>query len=128
MKLLTSEWVEKAEGDFATVGRELRARKAPNYDSACFHSQQCAEKYLKALLQEADILFGKTHNLITLLNLVLPVEPGFASLQPELIALTTFAVDFRYPGSSADRATAREAFKSCREVRKQARLSLGLEP
>jgi len=50
MKPLTSEWVEKAEGDLATAKREIRVRKAPNFDAVCFHAQQCAEKYLKALL------------------------------------------------------------------------------
>lgn len=59
MNPLTRERVEKAEGDLATVGREIRARKAPNYDAVCFHAQQCTEKYLKALLQEANIPFGK---------------------------------------------------------------------
>ena len=29
------EWIEKAEGDFQSAQRELRARKAPNYDAAC---------------------------------------------------------------------------------------------
>ncbi len=53
MKPVTAEWVEKAEGDFATAGRELRAAPAPNFDAACFHAQQCAEKYLKACLIEA---------------------------------------------------------------------------
>ena len=57
MKPLTKEWVDKAEGDFITARRELRARKAPNYDAACFHAQQCAEKYLKARLQEEGIAF-----------------------------------------------------------------------
>jgi HEPN domain-containing protein len=66
MNPLTLEWIEKAEGDFATAQRELRARKLPNYDAVCFHAQQCAEKYLKAMLQEAGIVFGKTHNLIIL--------------------------------------------------------------
>ena len=75
MHELTAEWVAKAEGDFATAGREVRARKRPNYDSACFHSQQMAEKYLKALLQEKGIAFPKTHNLIALLELCLPIEP-----------------------------------------------------
>ena len=50
MKPLTSEWVEKAEADRSTARRELRVRKAPNFDAVCFHSQQCAEKYLKAVL------------------------------------------------------------------------------
>jgi len=48
MKPITAEWVAKAEGDFATLERESRVRKHPNYDGICFHAQQCAEKYLKA--------------------------------------------------------------------------------
>jgi HEPN domain-containing protein len=50
MKPLTREWIDKAEGDFATARREIRIRKAPNYDAVCFHAQQCVEKYLKARL------------------------------------------------------------------------------
>jgi len=52
MNELTVEWLRKAEGDCAPAGRETRARRHPNYDAACFHAQQAAEKYLKALLQE----------------------------------------------------------------------------
>ena len=50
MKPITQEWIDKAEGDWATLMREYRARKNPNYDAVCFHAQQCAEKYLKARL------------------------------------------------------------------------------
>jgi HEPN domain-containing protein len=59
------EWVGKAEGDFHSCLREVRARRHPNPDSACFHSQQCAEKYLQARLQEAGLAFPKTHDLPT---------------------------------------------------------------
>ena len=40
MNPLTEEWVKKAEGDFASVQREIKARKSPNYGAACFHAQQ----------------------------------------------------------------------------------------
>ena len=50
MNPLTTEWVIKAEGDYTVALRELRARKAPNYDAICFHARQCAGKYLKARL------------------------------------------------------------------------------
>ena len=52
MNPLTLEWIEKAEGDFGTAQRELSAAAPRNYDAVCFHAQQCAEKYLKAALQE----------------------------------------------------------------------------
>ena len=75
MKPITAEWVGKAEGDFATVEREARARKNPNYDGVCFHAQQCAEKYLKALAVELDLPFLRTHDLVILLEQLLPVYP-----------------------------------------------------
>ena len=128
MKPLTREWVDKAEGDFVTVTREYRARKSPNYDAACFHAQQCVEKYLKARLQEADLPFGRTHNLTALLDLLLPIEPLWEVLRSPLRTLTVFAVDVRYPGESADKAEAREALALCREVRRHVRVSLGLDP
>ena len=71
MNSLTREWVDKAEADFQTVQRELRARKCPNLDGACFHAQQCIEKYLKARLQEAGIPFPKIHDLSRLLDVLL---------------------------------------------------------
>jgi HEPN domain-containing protein len=126
MKPLTSEWVAKAEGDFSTARRELRARRHPNYDAACFHAQQCAEKYLKARLQEASIRFGRTHDLSTLLDLVLPVEPSWTILRPHALHLNQFAAQFRYPGLFAAKGDAREAVSRCGEIRRVVRASLGL--
>jgi len=126
MNPLTLEWVTKAEGDYSTAGRELRARKNPNYDAACFHAQQCAEKYQKALLQEANVPFGRTHNLIALLELMLERYPDFERIRSDLEYLTVFAVQVRYPGESADRETARHAVMHCRAVRSISRIFLGL--
>jgi HEPN domain-containing protein len=78
----------------------------PNYDAVCFHAQQCIEKYLKACLQEENIAFTKTHDLSVLLNLFLPIQPDWERLRPALEALTTFAIEFRYPGVSANQAIA----------------------
>jgi HEPN domain-containing protein len=126
MSELTAEWVEKAEGDFATAGRELRARRRPNYDAACFHAQQTAEKYLKAFLQEHRVAFPKTHSLIELLELCLPVDAGFEFQRDLLIQLGRYAVRYRYPGESADRLEARQAFQAVKAVRTFVREKLGL--
>lgn len=126
MNALAREWVDKAEGDFASAGREIRARNSPNYDAACFHSQQSAEKYFKARLQEAGIAFPKTRDLVMLLNLALPLEPFWTALQPALATLTQYAVRFRYPGDSAVKLEARKAYAHCKTVRDEVRSSLGL--
>jgi len=123
---LTVEWITKAEGDWISALRELRARKAPNYDAACFHAEQCAEKYLKARLQDAGIAFTKTHDLVVLLDLILPVEPSWSSMRSDLRTLTIAAVDYRYPGAAATKAIARQAVKVCRDVRQRVRVRLGL--
>ena len=117
MQLLTTEWIAKAEGDLTTARRELRARKAPNYDAVCFHAQQCAEKYLKALLQEAAIPFGKTHNLSLLLDLLHERYPTLELLRPSLAILNAYAVEYRYPGESAEKEVARSSVKLAHEVK-----------
>ena len=126
MKKVTREWVKKAEGDFNTLQRELRARKAPNYDAACFHAQQCAEKYLKAMLQEAGIEFGKTHNLSVLLKRCLPLDATLEMLRRDVLVLNAYAVEFRYPGESAERDMALEAMAAARRVRESVRKSFAL--
>ena len=103
-----------------------RARKNPGYSTACFHAQQCAEKYLKGRLEEGGIAFSKTHDLEELLNQALAIEPTWNSLDAELDNLNRFSVLFRYPGRTATKADAKEAVAHCREVRRVIRTALGL--
>jgi HEPN domain-containing protein len=125
MKRLTRQWVDKADADFQTVQRELRARKFPNYDGACFRAQQCVEKYLKARLQEAGISFSKTHDLTQLLDQTKHVEPLWQIFRSGCNQLKVFAVQFRYPGRTADREMAKQALRLCRQMRETIRASLG---
>lgn len=126
MKLAALEWIQKAEADFISAGREYRARHRPNYDAACFFAQQCVEKYLKARLVQVGMNFPKTHDLSTLLDLILPLEPGWEAFRPHLEILTSYAVIFRYPGESATRSMARSAVACARNIRKQIREALEL--
>ncbi len=126
MKPITSEWISKAEGDFHTMERELRARKAPNYDSACFHAQQCCEKYLKAYLCENNIAFQKIHDLTILLKETDKIGFDWSSFIEDMAYLTQFGVIFRYPGDSADREMARGASKRCRRFCKAVKSSLNI--
>jgi len=126
MRPETAEWVEKAENDFRAMCREGMVTDSPSYDVVCFLAQQCAEKYLKALLTEADIPFAKTHDL-SLLARLLPGTSGYPGLAGMLARLGPCAVEFRYPGASADRALADDAAEDAREVRAWARKSLSLD-
>ena len=99
MKSITREWVDKAEADFATAEREFIVHRNPNYDAVCFHCQQCAEKLIKARLQEADIRFIKTHDLSFLLDLVVSVEPTWETLRSELTRLQPMRLSTVIPGN-----------------------------
>ena len=126
MKLITQEWVEKAEEDWEIVLLALGSPQSKVYNAICFHAQQCAEKYLKAQLQEEGSAIPKTHDLEKVLDLLLPSHPLWSTLRLALETLTTYAVDFRYPGDSADKAEAEEAVKLCRSVRETVRFGFGL--
>lgn len=55
MKQRTKEWIAKAEGDWTIAQRE-RLADDPVWDGISFLVQQCAEKYLKAFLEEHGVL------------------------------------------------------------------------
>jgi len=124
---LVAEWVSKAEGDFVTAGRELRARKSPNYDAVCFHAQQCAEKYLKATLQGNDKHIPKIHFLLELLTIILKFDTSYEFLKADLEVLEDYSVRFRYPGQFADKDEAQSAYAGAGTVRKFVRQKLGLK-
>jgi len=126
MKASTREWVTKAEEDFAVALTLARPRKKPLWAPLCFHTQQCVEKYLKARLNEASILFHRTHDLEQLLNQALAIEPLWSAFGAVLKRLSDAAVVPRYPGGVFTKAEAQRALKTCRAFRKEARLSLGL--
>jgi HEPN domain-containing protein len=126
MKPATREWVRCAEEDFDVATSLMRRRTKTAANSIGFHCQQRVEKYLKARLEEAALIAPKTHDLVVLLQLLLPVEPLWASFAPALRGLNDYAVRFRYPGHVATRADARRALESCRSIRSEVRLSLGL--
>jgi HEPN domain-containing protein len=127
MKKLTREWVKKAEADYRLAAKLARG-KDPFHDQVCFHCQQAAEKYLKALLEELGVAVPRTHNLVALLPLLTPAHPSLKSLRRGVDYLTRFAVETRYPGETATKRKARSAFRWAGEVRQAVRPLLRIRP
>lgn len=88
------EWVSKAEGDFAVASKLLEI-EGPTW-IICFHAQQAAEKYFKAMLVQLQAPFGKTHDIGELLRL-LPESKRPPLDAAEAFELTRHAVAGRYP-------------------------------
>ena len=96
------------------------------HNGVCFHCQQCAEKYLKALLEELGMTFPKTHELDLLRTLLVPHLPSFHGWRRGLVFLTNFAIAVRYPGDDATKRQATAALRWAARVRGACRQILGL--
>ena len=103
------EWVLKAEADRLAAKRALRdaARLPGQADIACFHAQQCVEKYLKAILALRGRVVARTHDLD---SLALGLEgTGLRLAARDLRRLNRYSVEIRYPGAMAALKDARAA-------------------
>lgn len=98
---LTRQWLTKANHDMRAAVLAAGAEDEL-WDIAAFHSQQAAEKALKAFLAWHDVPFRRTHNLVELLEECEAVDTAFASLRAAAEFLTKFAIDPRYPGVALD--------------------------
>ena len=121
----TAKWVHKAEQDWE-VAHTLAGQTRPPRDVVCFHCQQAAEKYLKALLQENGLVVPKTHELADILDLLLPSDATLARLRRKADSLTQYAVDYRYPGMMASKRQMEAALCHVDQIRLECRGKLNL--
>jgi len=119
------EWVEYAEEDLILAKSALKRNK-PLTTGSCFHSQQCAEKYFKAILVAQDVEFPKTHDLLILNTLCTDagIFTGFAI--EDLGRLSGYAVRTRYPGNQPTPEEAKEAVEITMTIRRFAQTFLGM--
>ena len=90
---------------------------APSYEAVCFHSQQCVEKLMKAVLIDRGLAAPRTHDLLALAGMVTAAIPTWTWPTMELSTLTAAAVGFRYPGDSVEREDADEMLDICTRIR-----------
>ncbi|MCH7700774.1 MAG: HEPN domain-containing protein [Planctomycetes bacterium] len=91
------EWLRKASLDRRMAEAGL-AQTPPITAAAAFHSQQAAEKSIKAFLVFHEQPFEHIHDLAVLLGQCAKLDADWAPLRDSVEPLTTYAVRFRYPG------------------------------
>lgn len=91
-----SEWTRYADEDLTMAELALKEKGPAN--QICFHCQQAAEKYLKGFLVLRGEKFEKSHQLRYLLEKCVTIDSTFQELQEEVILLTQFYIETRYPG------------------------------
>jgi len=92
---LIHEWLQKADEDLAFAVSIIE--DSPFYAQICFHFQQSAEKYLKAVIVAYDLEFQKVHDLVALLKICLERRPELSGLMSDCKLLNRFYIDTRYP-------------------------------
>jgi HEPN domain-containing protein len=92
MKTIVKNWLEFAADDLIAAQRlhgEERLTKI-----SCFHSQQCVEKSMKALLEFKSIAPPKSHDLIRLNGMI----GEQLNIDEDMLAkLNEVYIDLRYP-------------------------------
>jgi HEPN domain-containing protein len=96
------EWVVKAESDLRIAEKEV---KIEEFEDSVFHSQQAAEKILKALQIKKLRRFDKVHDLEVLAKSV----DAPKQIREYCIALSPFYTILRYPIDSELNITMSEA-------------------
>jgi len=94
------------------------------YNQVCFHSQQCAEKAIKAWLVQMGESIPRTHRMADLVNLV--SKDLLGEIADRLLLLDQFYIPTRYPDalpgslldSLPDRNDAKETLTTAQELLK----------
>ena len=119
----TNNWLEFAKEDLKVA--ELSLKEAI-FNQVCFHSQQCAEKALKAYLEANHKPIPKTHFLDELLNLCSEIDKDFEGLKERCSKLDDYYIPTRYPDALPgelpeglpDKNDASEAISFAKEILK----------
>lgn len=91
---LVKGWISKADSDLENARLCIAANAS--LDTACFHTQQAAEKFIKAYLMAYSLSVPFIHNLEKLLELCEQHDPSFSQMKTLGQALTPYAVQLRY--------------------------------
>ena len=96
MKKAAEAWLDFAHRDLEAAKLLVDHEYVSN--AVLFHSQQCVEKCLKALLEEADVPVPHLHSIVKLHSLLMEEAGISLSLdEDELDLLDAVYIDTRYP-------------------------------
>jgi HEPN domain-containing protein len=124
MNDIIREWILKAEEDWRVANREFEVDIEPAFSIVCYHLQQCAEKYMKAIILSHNQRPEFTHDLIKLSSKLTDLKVEFNFDNEKLFFLNSGGSQYRYPGDSADFEDADYCLHICSEIREVLRKEL----
>jgi len=113
------DWLHHARLDLQSA-RHLLDAVPPLTGASVFHSQQGAEKVLKAFLAGHDQPIAKTHELPRLIEQCEAFDPSIQHLSMSAQVLNPYATRFRYPargiGLQPDESIAQDALRHATHI------------
>lgn len=91
------EWERFAEMDYVTANHLDKTLYPKPMEIICYHCQQCAEKYLKALTEYLGKEIEKTHDLGNLATMISETLEVPQNVLVSCAKLTQYGVKIRYP-------------------------------
>jgi HEPN domain-containing protein len=114
---LAKDWIRFAKSDLTTAKQMFYNVTPREIEISCYHTQQCAEKSLKAYLISKNIDPPRTHDLVELNNLCAIHDSGFSTIQSYCIALNPYGVHVRYPNELAvDDSITKNAIENAQKI------------
>jgi len=88
------QWLEKAAEDLTVARLVLKEQHTAH---ACFLSQQCIEKSLKAYLLAKSNAYPRAHKLVELLSGCEPFNSDFSQFLSDCLVIDQYYIPTRYP-------------------------------
>ena len=131
MKRSAGQWLESAEMDLGSIDEIIQREDLTPV--AAFHSQQCVEKCLKAVLEEYVQKVPREHSTLKLYGLVQELIP--LEIDREILTdLDDLYIESRYPGElgllpngKPTRADAQRFYRFARSLYEQVKRMLEAE-
>lgn len=95
MKTVAKDWLKSAESDLAIIKLIIHDESLTH--QVAFHAQQAIEKSLKAIIEEYELGFIKTHSVRTLIGIV-NTKLSIDADMDLILMLDQLYIDARYPG------------------------------
>lgn len=115
---IAEEWIQKADEDLGFA--EIGLQHSNFFAQICFHFQQAAEKYLKAVIVANELEFRPVHDLQELVVVIKNKLPEVETIAGDCAYLNPYYIDTRYPvhwPSNYDRSTAEAAADAAEKIK-----------
>ena len=113
---LSREWLDFAHMDLSSAEFLLGMHPVP-VEIICYHCEQAAEKFLKAVLIYHGVEAPKTHDLVQLCKLCVQLDQSWEQMIGACVELSPYGVQVRSPSDmELDESDVSSALRACRKI------------